>query len=240
MIVMDKLSKWTEEGEALMYTFGHQFTVQQKLMMGGHLPMTLMDPDSRGSFLFHLRNAVKMVVERHDSEFVDESVWEPCVLRSMTQEEAQTVYIRGKRGLKRDGAGRPVMELVFETRLFVEMLGSQLQGRQQILIGKMKCNMAYTNLLHELLVRNSTLTEPSQWQKQTVQKFPAYTPSFLTSLDSCGADALGDSPIDEAAVMEKKNVSLISLNCANLVYKYRGMPHSFGLPESRSKQDMKS
>ena len=39
-------------------------------------------------------------MESHDSEFADESVWEPCVLRTMTQEEVQTVYIRGEKGMK--------------------------------------------------------------------------------------------------------------------------------------------
>ena len=142
--------------------------------------------------------------------------------------------------MKRDGAGRPVMELVFATRLYAEQLEDEVQERRRIMIGRIMCDIAYTNLLYELLVRNSTLIEPSQWQKQTVQKFPAFTPSFLTSLDSCGADALGDSPIDEAALMEKKKVSLISLNCVNLVYQYLGMPEEEELPECRSKRNMNS
>ena len=96
--------------------------------------------------------------------------------------------------------------------------------------------MAYTNLLHELFVRNSTLVELSK----IVRKFLTYTPSFLTSLDSCGADAVGDSPFDETAMMEKKKMSLVSSNCANLVYMYRGMLQAFGLPECRSKRDMNS
>ena len=133
-----------------MHTFGHQFTVQQKLVMEGHVLVTLLDPDIRGSFLFHSRNAVEMVVGSHDIEFADESVWEPCVLRSVTQEEAKTVCIRGKRDMKRDEAGRPVMELVFATRPSSEMLGGQLQGTQRIMTGRVKCNMAYTCLVHEL------------------------------------------------------------------------------------------
>ena len=122
------------------------------------MPVKFLDPEARGSLLFHLRNVVKMVVESHDFEFADESVWEPCVLRSTTQEEAQTVCIRGKKCMKRDEAGRPVMELVFDTRPFSEIPGGQLQ---RIMSGRVECNMAYTGLLHELLVRNSTLIEPS-------------------------------------------------------------------------------
>ena len=118
MVVMDKLLEWREGDraeKALVYTPGHQFTVQQKLVMGGHAPMTLLDPDARGTFMLHLRNTVFMVVYSHAFEFADESVWEPCVLHittgSMTQKEEEerrrhTVCIRGKKGMKRDKAGR--------------------------------------------------------------------------------------------------------------------------------------
>ena len=217
MVVMDELPKWREGLEALVCTLVHQFTAQERILMGGQVPVTLFDPEAHKSFLFHLRKAVKMVVNSHDVEFADESVWEPCVSKTVTQEEAKTVCIRGKEGMKRDEAGRPVMELVFDTRPFSEMPGGQLQGRHRNINGTVEYNMAYTGLLHELLVRNSTLIEPSQRQKQTVQKFPAYTPSFLTSLDSCGADALGHFSF-ETALMEKLNLSLISLSYGNLKY----------------------
>ena len=139
--------------------------------------------------------------------------------------------------MKRDEVGRPVMDLVFDTRPFSEMLGGQLQERQRIMTGSVKCKMAYTGLLHELLVRNSTLTEPSQWQKQTMQKFPAYTPSFLTSLDNGGADALGDSSFFPG-LMEKLNLDLFSLSCGHL--EYRKMLQEFGSPKCRSKRDIQS
>ena len=154
MVVMDKLPKWREGDEALVYTIGHQFTVQEKLVMGGHVPVPDVS-NARGSFLFHHRNAVKVVMECHNFEFVDESILVPCLLETMTQEEARTVYIRGKKGMKRDGAGRPVMELVFETRLYAEMLEGLLQGRWGPSIPGFQCVMAFTNLLHEVLVRNS-------------------------------------------------------------------------------------
>lgn len=222
IVAIDGLAEWP--AHPLSVATNCQFSGQEKAVLAGHATHLNLKYD-HGFRSFILRLAVHIILMGHYCSPAEEYQWGPYVSRDIEEEENMMVFIQGKKGLRRDEEGRPLMELVFKTWSQEELLMAPKAMMRN------KINLTFTLLLHQLLSRNSALVEPSEWQKKIVRSEPEFTPSFLTPLGSGGAHAIESLPTEESMSMEMEMESDYSHSprIADLMHMIRnkGMPMHF-------------
>lgn len=189
-VAIDELDRWRddEEGwEALSKALDCQFIAQEMLKLVGLLPEFTHPHGSKSHLYLQLRMSMRTLIEMHYCNPQKEYVVEP----EGEGEKGMFLWIIAKSGLKRDKMGRPLVELVFDSR----REGRSASGAHSDIV----CSAPV--LLHQLLIRNQSFTEASSWQLSTLRANPRYKPSFVVSLDSGGTDAL-DGCLSESFMRE--------------------------------------
>lgn len=183
-VVVEKLVCWSlgkDTYEMLHEVLDRQFTNEEMRKLKEMIRLTKQqEQQEKGPppRYLYLRMCIKSLMTTHYAEYEAEFVVAP------ERERNVFFWIKAKMGLKRDKAGRPLMELVFDTRG---------EGWPVSEIHKSTFLCRSPLMLNQLLIRNHLITDPSDWQRRKVQANPSFKPSFLVTLDIAGANGLEGS-----------------------------------------------